>query len=259
MILLKTLQDLKNFQAANADASVGFVPTMGALHAGHIELLKKAQSENQSSVLSIYVNPTQFNDPKDFEKYPMTLEKDLQLAKQASAKAVFLPSYDLLYPDSYQFRIVAPELTSILCGKFRPGHFDGVLTVVYKLFQLLQPTRAYFGEKDYQQFLLIKKMSQAFYLRPEVIGVPTVRETSGLALSSRNVRLSDDGRKKAAFIYKTLTEIKDLSAGHAFLEQNGFRVEYLEEHFDRRFVAAWLEGVRLIDNVPSPARKESHG
>lgn len=252
MRILKTLEDLQQFHTAvktSSKHSIGFVPTMGALHQGHLSLLEKAVQENPFSVLSIYVNPTQFNQASDYEKYPITLEQDLQMAQTAGVSAVFLPSYDLIYPDQYQFRIIAPDLTNILCGKFRPGHFDGVLTVVNKLFQLVQPTVSYFGEKDYQQFILIQKMAQAFHMRTQVIGVPTVREPSGLAMSSRNVRLSAEGKSKAALIYKVLTDKQDINQSKDVLVKNGFEVEYLEDHFDRRFVAAWLEGVRLIDNI----------
>ncbi len=253
MKILKTLDDLRQFQnfvKAEANASLGFVPTMGALHQGHLSLLNRAVKENSFAALSIYVNPTQFNQVSDFEKYPSTLEQDLAMAKNAGISAVFLPNYDLIYPDQYQFRIVAPELTNILCGRFRPGHFDGVLTVVNKLFQLVQPAHSYFGEKDYQQLVLIKKMTEAFYLPTKIIPVPTVRESSGLAMSSRNVRLSAEGKKQAALIYKALNDSKTLTETRDLLEKNHFEVEYVEEHFGRRFTAAWLEGVRLIDNIP---------
>ena len=254
MKILKTKEDLRQWKILTANSSVGFVPTMGALHQGHVTLLERAVKENSFSVLSIYVNPTQFNQASDFEKYPITLEQDLDLAKKAGVSAVFLPTYELIYPDEYKFRIIAPDLTNILCGQFRPGHFDGVLTVVNKLFHLVDPTISYFGEKDYQQFILIQKMTAAFHLKTEVVGVPTVREPSGLAMSSRNTRLSEAGKSKAAFLYKALTEYPDLAQAQSMLKQLGFEVEYLEDHFGRRFVAAWLEGVRLIDNVSLKSR-----
>lgn len=249
MILLKKLEDVQSFKTSHTGKSVGFVPTMGALHQGHLELLRKAKMENDVSILSIYVNPTQFNQQSDFNNYPVTLSADLELATNIGVTAVFLPDYKLIYPDAYTFRIVAPELTSILCGKFRPGHFDGVLTVVCKLFQLIEPTVAYFGEKDYQQFQLIRKMTEAFYLKPQIVGVPTVREASGLAMSSRNQRLSESGKKLAPLIYQALQQSADLETAKQLLESNGFQVEYFEEHFGRCFVAAWLDGVRLIDNI----------
>jgi pantoate--beta-alanine ligase len=249
MIFLKTLQDLKSFKSTYFGESVGFVPTMGALHQGHLELLQKARRENKVSVLSIYVNPTQFNQQSDFDNYPISIDADLKLAESIGVTAVFLPTYELIYPDGYLFKIVAPELTSVLCGKFRPGHFDGVLTVVHKLFQLIEPTMAYFGEKDYQQFQLIQRMTEAFYLKPKVIGVPTIREASGLALSSRNQRLSENGKKLAPLIYEALKKSHHLDEARMLLESNGFKVEYLEEHWGRCFVAAWIDGVRLIDNI----------
>ncbi|MFN7905962.1 MAG: pantoate--beta-alanine ligase [Pseudobdellovibrionaceae bacterium] len=251
MIILKSLADIQEFKKTTVGPrSLGFVPTMGALHQGHMELLKKAKAENDFSVLSIYVNPTQFNQATDFDNYPQTLDQDLKSAQEVGTTAVFLPSYDLIYPDKYQFRIIAPELTDLMDGQFRPGHFDGVMTVVCKLFRLIEPTKSYFGEKDYQQFLIVKKMAEAFYLKTHVIPVPTVREKSGLAMSSRNTRLSDSGKTKAAAIYKALNDFKSTGEARAFLESRGFKVEYIEEHFSRRFAAAWIEGVRLIDNIP---------
>ncbi len=229
--------------------SVGFVPTMGALHAGHISLFRRARQECDRVVVSIFVNPAQFNDPKDLEKYPRPLERDLEFAAQADVDAVFLPPSAEMYADGYRFQLHESELTKILCGASRPGHFSGVLTVVLKLLQIVHPNRAYFGEKDYQQYLLIRDMAKAFFLPCEIVSQPTVREADGLAMSSRNVRLTPDQRRKAPLLYQLLRSSKPPIAMRAELEEAGFQIDYLEERFGRRFAAVFLGDVRLIDNV----------
>ncbi len=230
--------------------SVGFVPTMGALHEGHEELLKKARQENNVVVLSIFVNPTQFNDPQDFAKYPVTWDADFKLAEKNKVDVIFAPTKDLMYPDNYRYKVSESDFSLGLCGKDRPGHFDGVLSIVMKLFNLVKPTRAYFGEKDFQQLKLIQDMVQAFFMDLEVVPVPTVREKSGLALSSRNTRLSvQDRREKAPLIYKRVTESSSAEEAKRTLEKDGFKVDYVTDISDRRFVAARLGEVRLIDNV----------
>ena len=231
------------------DLKIGFVPTMGALHRGHAQLLKRARQECDITVLSIFVNPTQFNNPDDLKKYPRTLEADLKIAAEEKVDAVFLPQYEDLYADHYRYVITEKEFSKKLCGAHRPGHFDGVLSVVMKLLQITQPHYAYFGEKDYQQLQLIKDMTSTFFLRTQIVPCPTVREADGLAMSSRNVRLSPEGRKAAPQIYKCLKEFRQFDAAKDYLKNYGIELEYFEEHFGRRFVAAYLEGVRLIDNV----------
>lgn len=228
---------------------VGFVPTMGALHAGHASLIQKAASENDICVLSIFVNPTQFNNPEDLKKYPRTWEADLAIAEKNGAHIVLAPEFNEIYSDNYRFKMSENSFSKILCGAHRPGHFDGVLTVVSKLFQIVQPVKAYFGEKDYQQLQLIKDMSSTFFLRTEVISCATVRENDGLAMSSRNIRLSSEARKKAPLIYKILIEFSSFEKAKNILASENIELEYLEEHFGRRYIAAHLEGVRLIDNV----------
>ena len=236
---------------AHDPVTVGFVPTMGALHAGHRDLLARSKRENAFTVLSIFVNPTQFNQAEDFEKYPKTTDADLALATEVGVDAVLLPNDPKeLYADDYRYSVQESEASAILCGAHRPGHFSGVLTVVLKLFSIVSPMRAYFGEKDFQQLALIEGMVRAFFLPIEIRRVPTVRESSGLALSSRNRRLSAPGIENAASIYRVLTGGTSVVDARAELVALGFDVEYLEEHWGRRFVAAWLEGVRLIDNVP---------
>lgn len=251
--VVKTPQEMielrKAWAAIAPDKEIGFVPTMGALHQGHASLLKASRQENDYVVLSIFVNPTQFNNTEDLAKYPKTFEHDLALAESCQVDAVFAPEFAMMYPDQYRYKVSENEFSKILCGTHRPGHFDGVLSVVLKLLQIVKPHRAYFGLKDYQQFHLIKDMCASFFLDLEIKGLPTVREDSGLALSSRNTRLSAEGLQKASLIFKTLEKKLSLEESKQILRQEGFDIDYLEDHFNRRFVAASLEGVRLIDNV----------
>jgi pantoate--beta-alanine ligase len=230
--------------------SCGFVPTMGALHAGHAELLKRARAENDFVVLSIFVNPTQFNNPQDLASYPKTWEADLKWASECGVDFVFSPLAEEMYADQYNYMVHEKEFSKELCGSDREGHFDGVLSVVLKLFHLVAPQKSYFGEKDFQQLSLISGMAKAFFLPLEVVGVPTVREADGLAMSSRNLRLTPAERMIAPSLYKTLTKTQSLKDARAQLTDLGFQVVYLEEINGRRFVAAHLGSVRLIDNVP---------
>lgn len=235
----------------------GFVPTMGALHAGHIALVERARAECQTVVASIFVNPTQFNNPEDFEKYPVTFEDDCRMLEAAGCDYVFAPTYPQLYPDEYRLRITETELSQVLEGEHRPGHFDGMLTVVLKLLQVVRAERAYFGEKDYQQLLLVQKLVEAFFVGTEIIPCPTVREADGLAMSSRNRRLNPTQRALAT---QWATLLADLSLTpteiRAKLEAIGFTVDYIEDRWGRRLGAVHtpsLENgpvVRLIDNVP---------
>lgn len=230
-------------------SSIGFVPTMGALHVGHASLMKKASSENELTIASVFVNPTQFNNATDLEKYPKTFESDLKIAAENGVDILFFPQFADIYPDGYRFKISENDFSTKLCGAHRPGHFDGVLTVVLKLLQITGCQKAYFGLKDYQQYKLISDMAKSLFLPTEIIGLPTVREASGLAMSSRNMRLSPEGKNKASLIYKTLTQKITPQEANQILTANGFSVDYLEDIADRRYVAATLEGIRLIDNV----------
>lgn len=260
---MKAFDTISEFQTwrreisrANPAVRVGFVPTMGALHDGHRSLLERARAENDVVVLSIFVNPTQFNQASDLAKYPRTLGQDLAVARAAGVDVVLIPrDASELYPDDYRYEVREKEFSRELCGAHRPGHFEGVLTVVLKLLQLARAERAYFGEKDYQQFGLIAGMACAFFLETEIIGCPTVREEDGLAMSSRNLRLSDDERAKAPALFEAMTKFRDVAAARDALEKEGFRVDYLEDRKTptgetRRFAAAFLGEVRLIDNVP---------
>ncbi len=249
--MIKVIRSVKEFidYRKSLTGSVGFVPTMGALHQGHASLIQQSAKDCDHTVLSIFVNPTQFNDPKDFEKYPQTFDADKQIAEAAGATILFYPNYQEMYPDNYKYKVIENSFSTVLCGAHRPGHFDGVLTIVMKLLNIVQPNKAYFGEKDHQQLTLIKNMVDAFFMALEIVPGKTIREESGLAMSSRNTRLSNEGKVKAALIYKTLKSEKNVETAKNILNQNGFQIDYLEDHGNRRYVAAFLEGVRLIDNV----------
>ena len=254
---------------------IGFSPTMGALHQGHLSLYKAAKKENDEVISSIFVNPTQFNNPDDFQKYPKTLEKDLELLEKAGVDAVYIPNVEEMYPDGlnskkYDFDGLENEME----GKYRPGHFDGVGTIVEELFRQVQPHNAYFGEKDYQQLAIIKKMVEKTKLPVKIHGVPTLREEDGLAMSSRNVRLTETQRKEATIIYETLTKVKEWFKVISLEEikqkvtdifrNSNFKLEYFvianeetlkeanaidEDKEYRAFIVAYADTVRLIDNM----------
>lgn len=230
-------------------SSIGFVPTMGALHAGHLSLVKSSQRDNDFTVVSIFVNPTQFNQAADLEHYPRTTAADLALLQATNTDAVFMPDAASLYPDAYAFRVSESAFSQRLCGAHRPGHFDGVLTVVMKLFNIIRPTRAYFGEKDYQQLQLVRSMVDAFFLPVTVVACPTVREADGLAMSSRNTRLNAQQRAQASGLFRALQSASTAAQAREALQQLGFGVDYVEDLDGRRFGAVRLGDVRLIDNV----------
>jgi len=257
---------------------IGFVPTMGYLHDGHLALVRQAQQQCDRVVVSIFVNPLQFNQPGDLAAYPEDLQHDQQQLSAAGVDLLFLPDEQTIYPDGPQqmTRVCVPGVSETLEGACRPGHFDGVATVVTKLFNLVQPTRAYFGEKDFQQLLLVKQMVHDLNLPLEIVAVATQREADGLAMSSRNARLDHESRKLAPQLYQSLCWLQEaLQQGQDFtalraaaeqrLQQAGFEVEYialcdqqlqplkrLSEAPSRQavlLVAARLGGVRLIDNL----------
>ena len=253
MKIIDTIGEYQKFREAINRGSTGFVPTMGALHEGHQSLIDRSIEECDATVVSIFVNPTQFNNLDDLDSYPNTLNQDISLLKSLSVDYLFLPDYDEIYADKYRYAIEEKEFSRHLCGKHREGHFTGVLTVVMKLLNIVRPTAAYFGEKDFQQFQLIREMTQAFFMEVEIVPCPTVREADGLALSSRNLNLDVCSRKKAPLIHELLTgDISDCNL-KGQLEQAGFDVDYVETHKGRRFVAATIgnedKQVRLIDNV----------
>jgi pantoate--beta-alanine ligase len=229
--------------------TLGFVPTMGALHRGHISLVEKSLSENALTLVSIFVNPTQFDQKTDLEKYPRTIEQDLNMLEEAGADFVLAPTALEMYPDQFKFCIDETELSTILCGASRPGHFRGMLTVVMKLLQLARAKHAYFGKKDFQQLLLVQQMAEAFFLETKIIGCEIVRESSGLAMSSRNQRLAPSEREKASLFSKILTNSSNALQASLKLEELGFKVDYVEDKFNRRLGAIQMGDTRLIDNV----------
>ncbi|MEK6773104.1 MAG: pantoate--beta-alanine ligase [Bdellovibrionota bacterium] len=248
-LVIDSIEQLRAWRKTQGLATVGFVPTMGALHQGHASLLVKSRKENKISVLSIYVNPTQFNNSEDLEKYPKTWEQDYNLAAENGVDLIFAPKYSDIYADGYRYRVQENVESKILCGAHRPGHFDGVLTIVMKLLQLVKPTKAYFGEKDFQQLKLIQGMVKSFFMEVEIVPVATTREQDGLAMSSRNLRLNDEQRKTAASIYQNLNKTQSAEEIKYQLNQLGFKVDYVEDHWNRRFIAANLGQIRLIDNI----------
>ena len=256
----------------------GFVPTMGALHAGHLSLVNEAKKQNKIVVCSIFVNPTQFNDPEDFKKYPITLEKDILMFEEAGCDILFIPSVQDIYPNGigHLKHYELGFLETVLEGKFRPGHFQGVCQVMHRLLEIVLPNNLYLGQKDYQQCMVIKKLIRLIGLNDKIkVNLcPTLREDDGLAMSSRNTRLHPDDRKKAATIFAALRYIKEnLKAGDTkrikdeakeMLLQKEFRIDYIEiadagtlelfETWDGKqkivaLVAAFLNKVRLIDNM----------
>lgn len=252
MKILKTIDEWLSFRASINDQhiGIGFVPTMGHLHAGHLSLIDLAQQENDMVVVSIFVNPTQFNNPDDLQSYPRSLQDDIAKLRSANVDAVFVPQIQAMYPMEYRYQVKEMKFSRLLEGKHRTGHFDGVLTVVLKLFNLVRPRQAFFGEKDYQQYQLIKDMVKALFLPVEVIACPTVRDEAGLALSSRNSRLSDEGVGCARQFAKTLAKSVDSAdVIRQQLEAGGYAVDYVEDYQGRRYAAICVGGVRLIDNV----------
>lgn len=251
---MRTITSIAEWRRVRAELpasprGIGFVPTMGNLHAGHRALLERARVESDVTVLSIFVNPTQFNDPRDLAVYPRTLPEDLALAA-GLADYVFAPTPAEIYPDEYRFRVTETKLAQELEGAHRPGHFDGVLTVVLRLLHLVQPRRAYFGEKDWQQLQLVKDMTAAFCLPVEIVACATVREANGLALSSRNARLSAGARAAAGAFSEILRTSPDAATAAQRLTAAGFGVDYVDDRAGVRLGAIRIEGTRLIDNVP---------
>ncbi|HVT74372.1 MAG TPA: pantoate--beta-alanine ligase [Lacunisphaera sp.] len=250
---MRVFRHLSEWRAARrgpdyAGRSVGFVPTMGALHAGHRALLERARQENDRVVLSIFVNPTQFNDPADLARYPRTLEADLQLA-DGLVDDVLAPAAAEFYPDGYHYRVSEDDFSRRWEGAHRPGHFDGVLTIVLKLLNVVGADRAYFGEKDWQQLQLVRGLVRDLFLPVEIVACPTVRADDGLALSSRNRLLSPAARDQAALFPKLMREAPQPEAAAAALQAAGFGVDYVADHDGRRLGAVRIENVRLIDNV----------
>lgn len=279
MLIFNTQNELVSHLAtvSNDTTAIGFVPTMGALHQGHLSLLSEALKNNTVVVMSIFVNPTQFNNAEDLAKYPRTLEADVEKIKSVSDKIiVYAPSVE----DIYKGKTVSQHfdfdgLEHQMEGQFRPGHFDGVGTIVKRLFEIVKPTHAYFGEKDFQQLQIVKKMVEKEQLPVKIIGCPIYRETNGLAMSSRNERLSATEKNEAAIIYKTLKQAKQLFAQKsatevthwvtkAFEQNKTFALEYFQIADEatllpcirksknkkyRAFIAVFVNNIRLIDTI----------
>ena len=252
MKIIRTTEGLQAYRKT-LDDSVGFVPTMGALHAGHCALIEAAKARHQHVVVSIFVNPKQFNQAKDLECYPRTESDDQQLLETLGISALFLPSVTALYCEDDHYVVDELLLSQDRCGAARAGHFRGVLTVVLKLLNLVQANAAYFGEKDYQQFELIQGMASALFLNTRIESVPTVREADGLAMSSRNRRLTKAQRMLAAKLYPFLRNSESDDAARSSLSHAGFSVDYVTSAKGRRFgavrVGAASDEIRLIDNV----------
>lgn len=232
----------------------GLVHTMGNLHPGHLSLIQRSKQMNDLTIAAIFVNPTQFNQASDFALYPRTLENDIALLKEQQVDYLLLFDKDMLYPDDYQVQVCETEISSCLEGQYRPLHFTGMLTIVLKFLNLVQPTHSYYGEKDYQQLLLIKKMVAALFLPVKIISCPTIRAADELALSSRNSRLNKEQRELAAQFPALLQMDANPQDIALKLEDKGFKVDYVEDKWQRRLGAVWLGEVRLIDNLPCPVK-----
>ncbi|SHK51947.1 pantoate--beta-alanine ligase [Thermocrinis minervae] len=267
---------LRSFRCSNDNSnSIGFVPTMGYLHKGHRELIRRSKLQNDLTVVSIYVNPLQFGPGEDYETYPRDLERDLTVCEEEGVDVVFAPTDDEMYPEKPTIKIEIPGLTDVLEGAYRPGHFSGVATVVLKLFNIIQPDRAYFGEKDFQQLKVVQRLVKDLSIPIEIVPVPTVREEDGLAASSRNTYLKEEERQAATVIYRSLLlaqklfssgtrnakDIKEAVLRALLSEKLVSKVDYVEivdEEFrirddqvmegDRLLVALRVGKVRLIDN-----------
>ena len=277
MKIVHTIKDLQvELTALKAQGkTVGLVPTMGALHAGHASLVKRSVSENGVTVVSVFVNPTQFNDKNDLEKYPRTLDADCRLLEECGAAFVFAPSVSEMYPEPDTRQFSYAPLDTVMEGAFRPGHFNGVCQIVSKLFDAAQPDKAYFGEKDFQQLAIIREMVRQLQYKLEIVGCPIVREEDGLALSSRNKRLSAQERENALNISRTLFKSRNFVASHTVNETQkmvedaidvapGLRLEYFEivdgntlqkitnwedTSYAVGCITVFCGEVRLIDNI----------
>jgi pantoate--beta-alanine ligase len=277
MLTVTTIQEVQNILSPMREEgkSIGFVPTMGALHTGHTELMRRAADENDVLVVSIFVNPTQFNNPNDLRSYPRTLNEDLEKCKQVGVTLVFAPEVNEIYPtpDTRQFDF--GQLDKVMEGRFRPGHFNGVAQVVSKLFDIVKPHRAYFGQKDFQQLAIIRRMVSDLSIAVEIIGCPTIREADGLAMSSRNTLLTPEQRQNAPIIAKTLHQARNKAGemsvkemlnwvvqqinGNPFLEVEYFEIanaqtlESVNDWSDAPSlvgcIAVQVGNVRLIDNI----------
>jgi pantoate--beta-alanine ligase len=249
MKIFRSISEWQAYRSALQETPLGFVPTMGALHQGHLSLVEASRSQNALTIVSVFINPKQFDESADFEAYPADHQQDLERLKKAGVDVVLLPDATQIYTDDYRFKITENDFSRRLCGAHRPGHFDGVLTVVMRLLNLVRPDNAYFGEKDYQQLQLIRDMTAAFFMPVNIVACATVRETDGLAMSSRNRHLDEQQRVKAAALYASLKQGPTVDQARQRLAGLGFEVDYVEDVAGRRLAAVRLGNTRLIDNV----------
>ena len=258
MNVVETIEETRRTLEPSREGSIGLVPTMGSLHEGHLALLRAARAENETVVMSLFVNPAQFGDASDLAKYPRDEKHDLQLAREAGVDLVFAPSTDEMYPPGFQTWVEVSELGSVLEGRFRPGHFRGVATIVLKLLLAVRPTHVYFGRKDAQQVEVVRRMTRDLGVDVEVRAVATVRDADGLALSSRNVLLSRRERQQALTLPRALAT-KDAARARELLAEDGLTVDYVEvADFDPPVLAGAVRvgSTRLIDNVPLEGDEE---
>ncbi len=248
MKIFTDINEWLNYRPTLANRSIGLVPTMGNLHRGHQSLVHRSVCENDCTVASIFVNPTQFNQQEDFTQYPRTVEADLDLLQQSGVDYCLIPNAQDIYHQGYDFSVHESNLSLSLEGAHRPGHFDGVMTVVIKLFNLILPQKAYFGEKDYQQYLLIKSMVADFFMNIDIIACPTIREASGLAYSSRNNRLTLVERQQAEKFAACFLQKMDCASLLEALANLPIAVDYLMDVANRRYIAVRIGTIRLIDN-----------
>jgi len=231
--------------------NIGFIPTMGCLHKGHESLIQRSIEENNITILSIFVNPAQFNDSDDYNNYPSTMESDIKMAEKCGVDFILAPTKEQIYPFGAYTKVTSTHpFATTLEGKYRPGHLDGVLTVVMKLLALVKPTRAYFGEKDYQQVFLVNELAKEYFLDVEIVRCPTVREKSGIPCSSRNNRLTSEEMCLAEQFFKRFisSERDDINALKAYANELDIHIDYIESYKDRLFSAIKIGNIRLIDN-----------
>jgi pantoate--beta-alanine ligase len=248
MNIVTNLEDWQIIRKKNNNKNIGFIHTMGHLHAGHLSLCARSQAENDLTIVAIFVNAKQFNQIEDFIHYPRSLDEDFVLLNKQKVDYLLLLDSETVYADNYQIQIHdTSDLSKELEAKFRPEHFIGMLTVVLKYLNIVRPTHAYYGEKDYQQLLLIKKMARALFLETEIVGCSIIRATDGLALSSRNTRLSLEQRAKASHFPTILKQAPNSEAAEKQLKNIGFKVDYVADHWGRRLAAIYVGDIRLID------------
>lgn len=277
MLVFTSEAELKAYRDNHPDIKIGFVPTMGALHEGHLQLVDRAKKENDVVIVSVFVNPSQFNNKSDLLKYPRNIERDKELLKSRNCDIVFVPSEKEVYPEGYQVTdLDLGSLELVMEGKYRPGHFKGVVMVVKRLFEMVQPDKAYFGLKDFQQVAVIRALNEKFNLVRELVPCETIREESGLAMSSRNELLNKEQKEEAAVLFRTLKNAREMAKKGKTpaeiiekslkkIRSTSLKPEYFEIVDERTLapldsfsdtkpaiacVAAWTGSVRLIDNLP---------